>query len=40
MTGQRRNPHFDRAAYRTRERVERLKQFRGVATRCEKRGHH
>jgi transposase len=42
--GQRRNPHFDRAAYRTRERVERLinrlKQFRRVATRYEKRGHH
>jgi transposase len=37
---QRRNPHFDRAAYRTRERVERLKQFRLVATRYEKRGHH
>jgi transposase len=41
---QRRNPHFDRAAYRTRERVERLinrlKQFRRVATRYEKRGHH
>jgi transposase len=39
-----RNPHFDRAAYRTRERVERLinrlKQFRRVATRYEKRGHH
>ena len=36
--------HFDRAAYRTRERVERLinrlKQFRRVATRYEKRGHH
>jgi transposase len=41
---QRRNPHFDRAAYRTRERVERLinrlKQFRRVATRYEKRGPH
>ena len=41
---QRCNPHFDRAAYRTRERVERLinrlKQFRRVATRYEKRGHH
>ena len=39
-----RNPHFDRAAYRTHERVERLinrlKQFRRVATRYEKRGHH
>ena len=41
---QRRNPHFDRAAYGTRERVERLinrfKQFRRVATRYERRGHH
>ena len=40
---QRRRPRFDRAAYRTRERVERLinrlKQFRRVATRYEKRGH-
>jgi transposase len=40
---QRRNPRFDRAAYRTRERIERLinrlKQFRRVATRYEKRGH-
>ena len=38
---QRPNPHFDRAAYRTRNRVERLinrlKQFRRVATRYEKR---
>ena len=38
---QRRNPHFDRAAYRERNRVERLinrlKQFRRVATRYEKR---
>jgi transposase len=36
-----RNPHFDRAAYRERNRVERLinrlKQFRRVATRYEKR---
>jgi transposase len=36
-----RNPHFDRAAYRQRNRVERLinrlKQFRRVATRYEKR---
>src|SRR5207244_1816105 len=34
----------DHAAYRTRERVERLinrlKQFRRLATRYEKRGHH
>jgi transposase len=41
---QRRNPRFDRVAYRTRERVERLinrlKQFRRVATRYEKRGHY
>ena len=38
---QRRNPHFDREAYRGRNRVERLinrlKQFRRVATRYEKR---
>ena len=38
---QRRNPRFDRAAYRERSRVERtinrLKQFRRVATRYEKR---
>ena len=41
---QRRTPHFDKAAYRERNRVERLinrlKQFRRVATRYEKRGHH
>ena len=41
---QRRNPHFDREAYRARARVEclinRLKQFRRVATRYEKRGRH
>ena len=41
---QRRSPRFDRAAYRTRERVERLinrlKQFRRIATRYEKRGTH
>ena len=41
---QRRNARFDKAAYRTRARVERLinrlKQFRRVATRYEKRGHH
>ena len=41
---QRRSPHFDTAAYRERNRVERLinrlKQFRRVATRYEKRGHH
>ena len=40
---QRSRPRFDRAAYRTRERVERLinrlKQFRRVATRYDKRGH-
>ena len=38
---QRRQPHFDQAAYRQRNRVERLinrlKQFRRVATRYEKR---
>ena len=38
---QRANPRFDRAAYRERNRVERLinrfKQFRCVATRYEKR---
>lgn len=37
---ERRNPRFDRAAYRERNRVERLinrlKQFRRVATRYEK----
>src|SRR3954454_17857187 len=36
-----RQPHFDRAAYRLRNRVERLinslKQFRRIATRYEKR---
>ncbi len=41
---QRRRPHFDKAAYRARARVERLinrlKQFRRVATRYEKRGRH
>ena len=41
---QHRKPRFDRVAYRTRERVERLinrlKQFRRVATRYEKRGHY
>jgi transposase len=41
---QRRRPGFDRAAYRERNRVERLinrlKQFRRVATRYEKRGGH
>jgi transposase len=40
-SNQRRNPRFDRAAYRERNRVERtfnrLKQFRRVATRYEKR---
>ena len=39
--GQRRRPGFDRAAYRARNRVERLfnrlKQFRRITTRCEKR---
>ena len=39
--GQRRRPGFDRAAYRARNRVERLfnrlKQFRRIATRYEKR---
>ena len=38
---QRRQPHFDRAAYRGRNQVERsvgrLKQFRRVATRYDKR---
>jgi transposase len=38
---QRRRPGFDRAAYRRRNRVERLinrlKQFRRIATRYEKR---
>ncbi len=38
---QRRNPRFDRRAYRERNRVERLfnrlKQFRRIATRYEKR---
>ena len=41
---QRRAPPFDRAAYRRRTRVERainrLKQFRRVATRYEKRAVH
>ena len=41
---QRPNPRFDRAAYRERNQVERtinrLKQFRRVATRYEKRGVH
>ena len=39
---QRRQPHFDRAAYRRRNLVERLinrlKQFRRIATRYEQRG--
>jgi transposase len=39
-TGERRRPRFDRAAYRARNRVERLfnrlKQFRRIATRYEK----
>lgn len=39
---QRRRPRFDRAAYRERNRVERLinrfKQFRALATRYDKRG--
>ncbi len=38
---QRRRPRFDRAAYRARNRVERLinrlKQYRRIATRYEKR---
>jgi transposase len=41
-SNQRRQPNFDRAAYRRRNRVERLinrlKQFRRIATRYEKRG--
>lgn len=40
-SNQRRQPHFDRAAHRLRNRVERLinrlKQFRRIATRYEKR---
>ena len=40
-SNQRRQPNFDRAAYRRRNRVERLitrlKQFRRIATRYEKR---
>ena len=40
-SNQRRQPRFDRAAYRLRNRVERLinrlKQFRRIATRYEKR---
>ena len=40
-SNQRRNPRFDRAAYRQRNRIERLinrlKQFRRIATRYEKR---
>ena len=43
-TDQPRNPRFDRAAYRQRNRVERtinrLKQFRRVATRYEKLAVH
>jgi transposase len=39
--GQRRRPGFDREAYRARNRIERLinrlKQFRRIATRYEKR---
>ncbi len=38
--GERRNPHFDRVAYRERNQVERLinrlKQYRAIATRYEK----
>ena len=41
-SNQRRQPHFDRGAYRQRNRIERLinrlKQFRRIATRYEKRG--
>jgi transposase len=41
-SNQRRNPRFDKQAYRERNRVERtinqLKEFRRVATRYEKRG--
>jgi transposase len=40
-SNQRRQPHFDPTAYRRRNRVERLinrlKQFRRIATRYEKR---
>lgn len=40
-SNERRQPHFDRAAYRLRNQVERLinrlKQFRRIATRYEKR---
>jgi transposase len=41
LTTQRRDPHFDRAAYRERNQVERLigrlKQCRRIATRYDKR---
>ena len=41
-SNQRRQPYFDREAYRQRNRIERLinhlKQFRRIATRYEKRG--
>ncbi len=41
-SNQRRQPRFDREAYRQRNRIERLinrlKQFRRIATRYEKRG--
>ena len=40
-SNERRQPHFDRTAYRLRNRIERLinrlKQFRRIATRYEKR---
>jgi transposase len=43
-TNERRNGPFDRAIYRTRNRIERLinrlKQFRRVATRYEKRAEN
>lgn len=41
---ERRNPHFDRPAYRQRNKVERLvnrlKQHRAIATRYEKLAAH
>ena len=43
-SNQRRQPHFDRTAYRRRNLVERLinrlKQFRRIATRFDRRAAH